>query len=176
MTRELAARLVHPCLQFGNDRSRQFLANGQALGGRLAVDVALDGKEPVDDLERLGRQRRDERRGALFLVALELLPDVDELEEFPACMNPAICARHGLIRPAFREQGIEAGISVDLENTGIAGQVGARMLAPAIAGVVAQRHWRRRAAERAIVAHIVPYPRHAGFQFGQKWNGGVVGM
>jgi hypothetical protein len=26
-----------------------FLANGKALGGRLAVDPALDGKEPIDD-------------------------------------------------------------------------------------------------------------------------------
>lgn len=42
-------------------------------------------------------------------------------------MNPAICARHGLIGPVFLEQGIEAGIPVDLENTGIARQVSARM-------------------------------------------------
>jgi hypothetical protein len=78
------------------------------------IQISARADQP-DEFYGLGRQRPDERRGPL-LPALQLLSEVDELEEIPACMSPAICTLHGLVGPAFLEQGIEARIPVDLED------------------------------------------------------------
>jgi hypothetical protein len=82
----------------------------------------------------------------------------------------------GFSPPPLTEQVIEAGELVDLEDTAVAGQMRSGMFALAVARVVAQRHRRRRAAERAIVPHIIPDPRHLGLVLGEKRNSGVVGM
>jgi len=119
VAREAGARRVHPGLQLSDDGRGSLLANGKPLGGRLAADVALDGKEPIDYDQRLGCQGRDERRRTV--LALLLLLDVDELEELPAAMCPAVCARHRLLDPAVAEQVVEAGKPVDLEDPAIAG-------------------------------------------------------
>lgn len=86
MPGELCAVLAHPGFEFIDERSASFPAGGQALLGRHAVDLALDGEERVDAGDGLEGDRRDRRS---FAATPGIERDVGEHEELAPCMSPA---------------------------------------------------------------------------------------
>jgi hypothetical protein len=53
MSRQAGSLALHPSLELGNQRRAAFTPHGEADVGRLAVDLALDGEDGVDALDRL---------------------------------------------------------------------------------------------------------------------------
>jgi site-specific DNA recombinase len=58
---EPATLLAHPGFQITNDRGDTLLTHAQALGDRLAIDLPLDGEDPVDLFQGFLSERRDDR-------------------------------------------------------------------------------------------------------------------
>jgi len=56
MARQAGALGAHPCFEIGDDGPALMLARRQAVAGREAVDLALDGEEFVDATDRLDCQ------------------------------------------------------------------------------------------------------------------------
>jgi hypothetical protein len=95
MARELGARAAHPGLEFGNEGRDRGLAECEAVRGGSAVDRALRIENRVDPLDRLDRQRGDDR---------ELAPRVQaNLGEHEDNLHLA-CAQHAdsSTGPGFR--------------------------------------------------------------------------
>jgi hypothetical protein len=118
------------------------LPHRQPVAGRLAIDRALDGEDLVDALNRLDRQRR--------------LAQIGLLEEVAAAVAPA---RRLSDRAGFAFAIVEfakPGISIGLQNPGIAGEMSGGMLAAAVARI--KEHGSRRVGpgKWPIVAHISP--------------------
>jgi hypothetical protein len=127
---EFGALGAHPAFERGDQRGAPLLAHGQATGGRQAVDLALNVKEPVDASDGLECDRRD-RRGRLAPPGARR--DVGKLEELPPRMAPAqrLDDRTGL---AIGK--IEAVVAVErigLQNAGVTGQMPLWMLSRSIA-------------------------------------------
>jgi hypothetical protein len=84
------------------------LAYAQAVLRRKTVDLAFDGEQNIDALDRLGRDRR--------------LTEPREIEKLAPAVRPArslddrTCFAIGLIKPA------EAGVGIGLHQSGIARQ------------------------------------------------------
>ena len=72
---ELGALLAQPGLQRDDERPAALVAHGGALLRRQAVDLALDGEQRVDALDRLDGDRR--------------LVEPREIEELAPRMRPA---------------------------------------------------------------------------------------
>src|SRR5258708_32285010 len=70
----------------------------------------------------------------------------------------------------------KAGISIGLEDPGIAGEMPVGVLAVAIARVEEQRCGRVGTGERPIVPDISPYPANDSLAFGEHRHGGVVAV
>ena len=68
---ELGALSAQPALQLGNERPASLVARREALFGREAVDLALDGDQGIDALDRLGSVRRGVEEQAAAGVLLE---------------------------------------------------------------------------------------------------------
>jgi hypothetical protein len=117
--RDARGALPHPCFQIGDDRPALPLPRRQAIGGRQAVDPALDGEDLVDAADRLDRERR--------------FPEIGLLEEVAPAVAPA--RRLGdRSRLAFAVVELaEPGISIGLQDAGIAGEMPGGMLAGAVA-------------------------------------------
>ena len=147
----LARSRAHPVFEIGDERRDALAAHREALGGRAAVDLALDVEDRVDALDRLERQRRDDGE-----LAARLGGDIGQHEELAPTMRPA----RGLgDRPRLavcRRRAVEPGIGIGLQDPGIAGEMPLGMLAGAIARVEEHRRRRSRPAERPVVAHIGP--------------------
>ena len=136
------ALLAQPGLQRDDERSAALVAHARTLLRRQAVDLALDGEQGIDALDRLDRDRR--------------LVDPRQIEELAPRMRPAgrLDDRPrlavGLVEP------VEPGIGVRLHQSGVAGQMLLGMLAAAIARVEEHRRRRIGPGERPVVAHIGP--------------------
>src|SRR5262249_4732521 len=97
---ELGALLAQPALQLGDQWATMLLAHAQTLLRRKTVDLALDGEQNIDALDRLGRDRR--------------LGEPCEIKELTPAMRPAgglddrPSLAIGFVEPA------EAGIGVGL--------------------------------------------------------------
>ena len=72
---EPGALLAQPSLQLDDQRPATLLAHAQALLRRKAVDLALDGEQDIDALDRLGRDRR--------------LAEPRQIKELAPAMRPA---------------------------------------------------------------------------------------
>src|SRR6266571_2371912 len=72
---DFGALLAQPGLQLDDERSAALIANAHAFLWRKAVDLALDGEQGIDALDRLGRDRR--------------LVDPSEIEELASSVCPA---------------------------------------------------------------------------------------
>ena len=140
---EPAALLAQPGLQLRRRSGRlRSLRTARRCSRREAVDLALDGEQRIDALDRLDRDRR--------------LVDPRQVEELAPRMGPArrlddrprLAA--GLVEP------VEARIGVRLHQPGVAGQVPFGMLAAAVGRVEERRRRRIGAGERPVVAHIGP--------------------
>ncbi len=73
--REPGALSAQPSLQFDDQWPATLLAHAQALLWHEAVDLALDGEQDIDALDRLGRNRR--------------LVEPRQVKELAPCMRPA---------------------------------------------------------------------------------------
>ena len=104
--------LAHPGIEFGDERSAALPANGQALLGRHAVDLALDIEERVDAGDGLEGDRRDRRCVA---SAPATRGDIGKREELAASVGPAqgLDDQPGL--SVWCEQPVVSGIGVGLE-------------------------------------------------------------
>ena len=71
---------------------------------------------------------------------------------------------------------VEPGISVRLQDAGIASQMLVRVLAPAVARVVEHGSGRFRSAERLVVAHIGPQAAGGRLAARQHGHGGAIAM
>ncbi len=107
---------AEPFLEFGHQRSAEFVTDSEALGRALAIDVALDGEQGVELLHSLQSDREDDRR----LLAAALLArgalDVGQLEELPARVGKASCLQDG---PGLATDSVELGepgIGVGLQD------------------------------------------------------------
>ena len=153
--------LAQPALQFDDERPAALVAHREALFGREAVDLALDGEQGIDALDCLDRDRR-------FLQPRQV-------EELASPMRPAgrlddrSALARGLVEP------VEPGIGIRLHQADIAGQVTLGMLAAAVGRVEERRRRRIGSAERLVVAHIGPQPSRAGLALGLDRHRGVVG-
>ncbi len=76
---ELGALLVQPSLQRDQEGATALVAHVQAFLRRLTVDLALDGEQDVDALDRFDGNRR--------------LVEPGEVEELASCMRPACWPR-----------------------------------------------------------------------------------
>jgi hypothetical protein len=129
MARQPGARGAHPFFEVGDHRLAVALSRRQAIRGQQTVDPTLDGKDRVDVLNRRGRQRR--------------FAQIGQLEEVAPAMAPAgrLGDRAGF---AFAVVELaEPGISIGLQDAGIASEMPGGMLAAAIVRV--EEHRRRRA-------------------------------
>jgi len=142
VARQAGAFPPHPFLQLANERSDALPARRHALGRRAAVDFALDGEDRIDAADRLARQRR--------------LAQIGQFEEVAPSMAPA----RGLGNRARFALSVveiaEPGISVGLEDRGIAGKMPGGVLAVPVARVEEHRRRRIGPGERPVVAHIGP--------------------
>src|SRR5207248_749808 len=122
------ALFTQPGLQIDDERSAALIAHANAFRRRHAVDLALDGEQDIDALDRLGRDRR--------------LVDPRQVEELAPPVRPAggldnwSSLAAGLVEP------VESGIGVSLHQSSIARQMLPRMLAAPIARI--EEHRRRR--------------------------------
>jgi|GEM_PF-1374981 len=147
-----------------------FLAEGAALFGGLAVDLALQGENGVDAFDCVHGDRRNRDR---LVVAGR---DIGEDEEFASGMSPA--GRFGDRRRLAprRVQPVEPGVSIGLENTAVMGQVPFGMNAgPVGREVIHRRRWIG-AAEGGIVANISPQLGGDRLAFGQQRHRRVVAV
>jgi len=135
VTRQPGAFGAHPPFELADERPDPFLAEHEPLLGGDTVDLALDREDLVNAAHRFDSQRR--------------FAEIGEHEEFAPATAPAG-------RPGDRAgpaPGIveiaKAGISIGLEDPGIAGEMPVGVLAVAIARVEEQRCGRVRAGERA---------------------------
>src|SRR5690348_9633379 len=105
MARESAALGAHPLFERSDLRSNVELAPGQALLGRAAIEVALDGEDRINAAHGLERERR--------------LRHIGQNKEFASPMRPTrgLSDRTGLARHIV--QLVESGIGVGLEKPGI---------------------------------------------------------
>ena len=173
----LRAFLAHPGFQLGDQRRAPFLANGQPLVGRQAVDVALDVEQGVDPLHRFERNRRDDRRRAGLAPFAGRWPRYRPARRTCAARGPSRPPRGSA--PGASPGGIElavAAIGVGLQDAAPGGQMALGMLARAVARVEEHRRRRRPPAERPVVAHIGPTSPGVGLALGQHRHGGVVAM
>jgi hypothetical protein len=100
-------------------------------------------------------------------LATGILGHIRHDEEWAARMDPTRGFQNGAGLAIGLVQLVVPAVGVGLENPRIVGEVGLRMLAGSIPRVVEHRRRLRRAAERAIVAHIDPTPPGDGLALGQ---------
>ena len=120
------------------------MAFGSPLVGRQAGDRLFDPVEIADPVEGLLGDRR--AVGGM------------DIEEFAADMSPA----GGLGDPIAREQPLEPGIGVGVDDTAEGLQMRLWVFALAVGRVEEQRRRRSRAGERPLVANIEPALAKAG--------------
>src|SRR5262249_54019384 len=107
---------AHPSFELTNERLDPFLADGEPLLDRGAIDLALNREDRVDAAHRFDGQWR--------------FAEIGELEEFATAVAPAGSLGDwaglalGVIEIA------KAGIGIGLEDPGIAGEMPVRVLAP----------------------------------------------
>jgi hypothetical protein len=89
VARKFGAFLTHPALKLLDQRRAELLTDGETIGCRLAVDVALDIEQSVDTADRRQRHGRDEGRSFALRLALCIRGEIGEDEEFPPGMTPA---------------------------------------------------------------------------------------
>lgn len=142
MARQPGAFGAHPRFEIDDDRLGFALPHRQPVAGRLAIDPALDGEDRVDAPNRLERQRR--------------LAQIGLLKEVAPAVAPArrLSNRAG---SAFAVVEIaEPGISIGLQNAGIAGEMPGRMLAATVARIKEHRGRWVGPGKRPVVAHVGP--------------------
>jgi hypothetical protein len=115
MARQAGAFGAHPLFESGDNWPAFSPSHQQALGGRHAVDLALDGEEFIDPTDGFDGQRRP--------------PEIGQLEELAPPMAPArrLGDRPGLA-PAVVEVA-EPGIGVGLQDAGVSGEMPGGVLA-----------------------------------------------
>jgi hypothetical protein len=175
VARELRPLGAHKGFKLGDERRGLRLANGEALFRRQAIDLAFDGEDRVDALDRLERLRRENGKLAARGVAC-FGGDVGEREELASAMRPTCRFDDRAWRAAWRIEPVEAGICVGLQDAGIAGKMPLWMLACPVARI--EKHGSRRIApaEWPVVAHIGPQSPRDGPGFGQHGDRRVVAM
>ena len=171
---ELGALLAHPGFQIGNERRAEFLADRLAPFGALAVDRPLDLEQSIDPADHFQRQRRDHCRLLALSLATRVLGQIRHHEERATGVDPTGRFQDRARRAARLVELAIAAVGVGLEYSGVVGQVRLGMLAGPIARVIEHCRWRRRPAERLIVAHIDPDSAGVGLTLGQDRHRGVV--
>jgi hypothetical protein len=159
---DLAALCLQPVAEGGHQRRGAGLTGREALTGRDAADVGLDGIEFGDAAQALG--------GDLRAVAVE------DLLQFAPCVCPAM--RHPNGRAALARglgQPVVAGVAIDLQDAVEAGQEGFGILARASGGVEVDDAGRVLAAPGPVIAgqgpevsglcHAAPRVQHRGGGF-----------
>ena len=159
---DLAALCLQPVTEGGHQWRGAGLAGRQALTGRDAADIGLDGIELGDAAQAFG--------GDLGSVAVE------DFLEFAPRMRPAM--RHPNGRAALAGgfgQPVVAGIAIDLQDAVEAGEEGFGILARATGGVEVDHAGRVLAAPRPVIAgqrpevsglcHTAPRIQHRGSGF-----------
>jgi len=141
---------------------KRVLADRKPLRAGKTIDLALDREDRVDAAHCFDGEWR--------------LAQISQLEEFAPTMAPA---RRLGDRARFALCIIEiakSGISIGLEDPGISGEMPARVLAAAVAGV--KEHCCRRvwSGERPVISDISPQSANHGFVLGQDWHSRVVAM
>ena len=139
---ELGALFAQPSLQRDDERTAALVTHAQAFLWGDAVDLALDGEQGVDALNRFNGNR--------------CLVEPRQVEELAPRMCPARRLDDGTRSTTCAIEPVEAGIGVCLHEPRIACKVLFRMLPAAIRGVEEDCGGRVAAAERPIVAHIGP--------------------
>ncbi len=175
MAGEPGALLAHPGLKIIDERSAVSLSSSEPRGGGVAVDLPFDVKDQVDAPHGLQRDGRD-HGGLAPGSAPRAFGHVGELEEVTPAMAPAQGLGDRRRRPARLVELVVAPVGVSLQHAGPGGEMGLRVLAAPITRVVEDRRRRRRSAEGAVVADVVPYPRHLGLAGSQHRHGRVVAM
>jgi len=162
VTRQPGAFGAHPPFEFTDERPDPFRAEREPLRGGDAVDLALDREDLVNAAHGFDGQRR--------------FAEIGQHEEFAPAMAPArrLGDRAGPA-PGIIEIA-KAGISIGLEDPGIAGEMPVGVLAAAVARVEEQRGGRVGAGERPIVPDISLYPADDSLVFGQHRHGRVVAV
>jgi len=142
VTRQPGAFGAQPPFELADERPDPFRADREPLLGGDTVDLALDREDFVNAAHRFDSQRRFAEIGH---------------EEFAPAMAPAgrLGDRAGPA-PGIVEIA-KPGISIGLEDPGIAGEMPVGVLAVAIARVEEQCCGRVGAGERPIVPDISPY-------------------
>ena len=146
------------------------------LLGTPAVDRPLDLKQSIDPANHLQRQRRDHWRLLALSLATRVLGQVCHDEERTPGVDPTGCFQDwsglaaGLVELAI------AAVGIGLEDSAVVGQMPLGMLAGPIARVIEHCRWRRRPAERLVVANVDPYAAGVGLAFGKDGDWGVVPM
>jgi hypothetical protein len=136
---DLATLRLQPVAEGGRQWCSAGLARGEALIGRDAADIGLDGMELGDAAQPLGRDLR--------AVAVE------DFLEFAPRMRPAMGHPNGRAAPARGfGQAVVAGVSVDLQDTFKAGEEGFGILARTSRGIEVDHPRRVLAAPRPIIA------------------------
>src|SRR5204863_7546072 len=115
---ELGALLAQPRLQLADQGAATRLAHKQTLLRSKSVDLALDGEQDVDALDRLGRDRR--------------LAEPREIKELAPAVRPARGLDDRTSLAIGRVEPSEARVGVGLHQSGIACQMLLRMLTAAI--------------------------------------------
>ena len=136
-----------PGLQGVDDRAAVLAACGEALVGRAAADLRLDGVEPADLLQGL---EGDRRLGRLVAVV-----------EVASAVRPAEGEPHRAAGPVAREA-LEAAVAVDLQDAGEAGQMRRRSLALAILGIDIGHRRRCGPLPGSVIDRIGPQPAGLG--------------
>ena len=151
-----------------------FLADCAALVGALAIDVPLDGEQGVDLANHLEGDGRDHDGLLAFRLAPSGRLKVGVDKERSAGVGPTSRLLNGARLTIGRIELAVAAERVRLENSGPRGEMGLRMIAAAIAGVIEHRRRRPRAAERLIVEDVNPTSGDIGLALGENRDGGVV--
>src|SRR5262249_53903074 len=112
---EPGALFAQPGLQLDHEWPATFLAHTRALLGREAVDLALDGEQAIDALDRPGRDRR--------------LIEARQIEELAPSVRPAGGLDDGAGFAVGLVELAEAGVGVGLHQSSIACQMLLGMLA-----------------------------------------------
>ena len=139
---EFGALLAHVDLELCDQRLAQVLANRLTLIGTFAIDGSLDVEQRVDAAHDLDRDGREHDR--LFTGSLPsgILLKIGHRKKWTSGMNPASRLHDWSWTSAGQ---VEFSISIKgigLEEPGISGQMGLRMLALAVARII--EHCRRR--------------------------------
>ena len=119
VARHFAACPAHPGFELGHERRHVRLPQGEALLSRQAVDGALDVEDGINPPHGFGGERRPRDLGQVKQLATPMSP------------TPRFRQRPGLA--PWMVEVVEPGISVGLQDAGIACQVLVRVLAPAVA-------------------------------------------